>query len=128
MNKVRDDLTSLKECLTSLNETIIQLSGDLEEHKNWTRYELADLDSSIDNLSDAVLQTLLPYTSDIEETSGTDLGIPFINDRIDTTVSRDNERQRTKKTRTRPFINDRVDTTVNRHDERQRARTTSFWP
>ena len=77
MTEVRDDLTSLKECLTSLSETVTQLSGGLDEHKNWTRYELADLDSSIDNLSDAVLQTLLS-----KESSATDLR-SGVNDRND---------------------------------------------
>ena len=93
MNEVRDDLTTLKECLTSLNETVIQLSGDVEEHKNWTKSELADLQSSlqssIDNpligaISRAVLPTLLPYMNNIEENLLTDLS-DLISDRATTT-------------------------------------------
>ena len=50
MKEMKADLTTLKGSLASLNETILQLSGDFEEHKNWTKSELADLQSSIDNL------------------------------------------------------------------------------
>ena len=57
MNEVRDDLTTLKECLTSLNETVIQLSGDLEQHKNWTMSEQADLQTSLQSISDQATTT-----------------------------------------------------------------------
>ena len=89
MNEVRDDLTSLKECLISLNETVIQLSGDLEEHKNLTKSELVDLptslQSSIDNpptktVSGAVLLKLLPYMNNNEKSLMTDLS-SLISDR-----------------------------------------------
>ena len=46
VNEIRDELASLKECL---NETMSQLREDLEEYKNRTTSELADLQSSIDN-------------------------------------------------------------------------------
>ena len=80
MNEVRDDLTTLKK--------------DLEQHKNWTKSELADLQSSIDNpptgaISRAVLLTLLPYLNNIEENIVTDLS-SLISDRatsIDESVS-----------------------------------------
>ena len=93
MNEVRDDLTTLKKGLTSLNETVIQLSGDVEMYKNWTKSELADqqssLQSSIDNpptgtISRAVLLTLLPYLNNIEENLSTDLN-NLISDRATTT-------------------------------------------
>ena len=57
MNEVRDDLTTLKECLTSLNETVIQLSGDVEQHKNWTKSEQADLQTSLQSISDQATTT-----------------------------------------------------------------------
>ena len=113
MNEVRDDLTTLKECLTSLNETIIQLSGDLEEHKNWTKSELADLQtslqSSIDNpptemISRAVLQTLQPYLNNIEENITTDLS-SLIGDRIDESVSSLSEEQKNQMTSLKECLN-----------------------
>ena len=58
MNEVKDDLTSLKECLTSLNETMIQLSGDLEEHKNWTKSELADLQTFVNKYARKELRSV----------------------------------------------------------------------
>ena len=70
-------MKEMKEYLTSLNETVTQLSGDLEAHKNWTKSELADLQSSIDNppemIGDAVLLKILPYMNDIEQHLFTDL-------------------------------------------------------
>ena len=89
MKEMKADLTTLKEYLTSLNETVIQLSGDVEEHKNWTKSELADLQSSINNpptgaISRAVLLTLLPYLNNIEENLSTDLN-SLISDRAATT-------------------------------------------
>ena len=39
VNKIRDELASLKECL---NETMSPTREDLEEHKNRTTSELAD--------------------------------------------------------------------------------------
>ena len=48
-------MKEMKEYLTSLNETVTQLSGDLEQHKNWTKSELADLQSSIDNPSTEIV-------------------------------------------------------------------------
>ena len=86
VNEVRDELASLKRDSASLkeclNETMSQLREDLEEHKNRTTSELADLQTSfqfsIDNpptemISDAVLQKILPYMNDIEENLFTDL-------------------------------------------------------
>ena len=78
MKEMKADLTTLKECLTSLNETVTQLSGDVEQHKNWTKSELADLQSSINNpptemISRAVLLKILPYMNDIEQNLFTDL-------------------------------------------------------
>ena len=94
MKEMKADLTTLKEYLTSLNETVIQLSGDVEEHKSWTKSELADLQSSIDNpptgaISRADLLTLLPYLNNTEENLLTDLN-RLISDRatsIDASVS-----------------------------------------
>ena len=80
MREMKADLTTLKEGLTSLNETVIQLSGDLEMYKNWTMSELADLQTSIDSVPDAALLTLLPYLNDIEENLFTDLS-SLISDR-----------------------------------------------
>ena len=87
MKEMKADLTTLKECLTSLNETVTQLSGDVEQHKNWTKSELADLQSSINNLSTkkeisrAVRLTLLPYLNDIEQKLSTNLS-SLINHRV----------------------------------------------
>ena len=77
VNEIRDELASLKRDSASLkeylNETISQLREDLEEHKDRTTSELADLQNSlqsfinktsIDMISDAVLLKLLP---DLEE-------------------------------------------------------------
>ena len=77
VNEIRDELASLKRDSASLkeylNETISQLREDLEEHKNRTTSELADLQNSlqsfinktsIDMISDTVLLKLLP---DLEE-------------------------------------------------------------
>ena len=71
VNEIRDELASLKRDGASLkecvNETMSQLREDLEEHKNRTTSELADLQtslqSSIDNpptktISDAVRMAL----------------------------------------------------------------------
>ena len=71
-------MKEMKEYLTSLNETVTQLSGDLEAHKNWTKSELADQQFSIDNpptemIGDAVLLRILPYMNDIEQHLFTDL-------------------------------------------------------
>ena len=88
MDEVKNDLITLKQYLTSLKETVSQLSGDLEKHKSWTKSQLADLQSSIDNppterMSDAVLLKLQPY---IEESLMTNLS-SVINDRSDELVS-----------------------------------------
>ena len=57
MKSIKDDLNSVKRELTSLNETVSHLSGDLEQHKNQTASVLADLQSSI-NRSSAVTEEL----------------------------------------------------------------------
>ena len=72
MDEMRENINSMKRDLTSLNETITCLKEDVEEHKNQTTSELADLQSSIDNppiknISDAVRLALLPYLNDSEE-------------------------------------------------------------
>ena len=82
VNEIRDELASLKRDSASLKECLNETISQLEEHKNRTTSELADLQtslqSSIDNpptemISDAVLQKILPYLNDIEENLFTDL-------------------------------------------------------
>jgi hypothetical protein len=75
---MRDGFAALSEDLASINETVRSLSRNLEAHKNWTKSELADLQSSIDNpptetISRAVLLKILPYMNDIEQNLFTDL-------------------------------------------------------
>ena len=82
VNEIRNELASLKRDSASLKECLNETISQLEEHKNRTTSELADLQtslqSSIDNpptemISDAVLQKILPYLNDIEENLFTDL-------------------------------------------------------
>ena len=78
MNEMRDGFAALSEDLASINETVRGLSQNLEAHKNWTKSELADLQSSINNpptemISRAVLLKILPYMNDIEQNLFTDL-------------------------------------------------------
>ena len=82
VNEIRDELASLKRDSASLKECLNETISQLEEHKDRTTSELADLQtspqSSIDNpptemISDAVLQKILPYLNDIEENLFTDL-------------------------------------------------------
>ena len=75
---MRDGFAALSEDLASINETVRDLSRNLEAHKNWTKSELADLQSSINNpptemISRAVLLKILPYMNDIEQNLFTDL-------------------------------------------------------
>ena len=102
MREIKDDLTSLKESVTSLNktmsqqhetirrlnetinqqhETMISLSEDLEVHKSRMTSELADLQTSLqsfpnttptDLISRAVLLAHLPYLHNVEENFMTD--------------------------------------------------------
>ena len=57
MEEMKADLTTLKGGLTSLNETVIQLSGDLKMYKNWTMSELADLQTFLQSISDRTVNT-----------------------------------------------------------------------
>ena len=89
LTSLRGDITSLSETMSQQQETIKSLSEDVEEHKNQTKSELADLQSSIDNppikmISDAVRLALLPYLNNIEENLMTDLS-RLINDRATST-------------------------------------------
>ena len=89
LTSLRGDITNLSETMSHQQETMKSLSEDLEEHKNQTTSELADLQSSIDNpstgaISGAVLLTLLPYLNNIEENLMTDLS-SLINDRATST-------------------------------------------
>ena len=43
MNDIKDDLSSVKRDLTSLNESVSKLSRDLENHKNQTTFDLVGL-------------------------------------------------------------------------------------
>ena len=67
MNDIKDDLSSVKRELTSLNESVSHLSGDLEQHKNQTTIDLQSyinkshteqlslFDTEIDTLKSEVL-------------------------------------------------------------------------
>ena len=50
-NEMRDGFASLKRDITNLNKTVRSLSEGLEEHKNQTTPELADLLTSVDNFT-----------------------------------------------------------------------------
>ena len=89
----------------SINESVNILRGDLEEHQNWTRSELADLDSSIDNLLDGALLTLLPHMNSMKESITTDLS-SLISDRIDESVSSLNEEHKNQATSLKECLNE----------------------
>ena len=77
LNEIKEDISCMKSNMASLNETVSQLAGKLEDHKNETTYELASVNSElvdlqlslksmIDNppieaVSSAVLVSLVPY-------------------------------------------------------------------
>ena len=80
---LRPFMNEMRASLEAVKSDVARLTEDLEEHKNQTTTELANLQSSINNppieeMSRAVLQKLLPYLNDIKE----DLG-----EKIDESVS-----------------------------------------
>ena len=75
LDEIKEDISCMKSDIASLNETVSQLAGKLEDHKNETTSELVDLQlslqSMIDNpptgaVSSAVLVSLVPYFNAME--------------------------------------------------------------
>ena len=82
LNEMKEDISCMKSDMASLNETVSQLAGKLEDHKNETTSELVDLQlslqSMIDNppieaVSSAVLVSLVPYFNAMESGLKTEL-------------------------------------------------------
>ena len=89
LNEIKEDISCIKSDIASLNETVSQLAGKLEDHKNETTSELASvnselvdlqlsLQSMIDNtpieaVSSAVLVSLVPYFNAMESGLKTEL-------------------------------------------------------
>ena len=89
MNEIKEDISCMKSDMASLNGTVSQLAGKLEDHKNKTTSELASvnselvdlqlsLQSMIDNppieaVSSAVLVSLVPYFNAIKTELATGL-------------------------------------------------------
>ena len=82
LNEIKEDISCMKSDIASLNETVSQLAGKLEDHKNETTSELVDLQfslqSMIDNppieaVSSAVLVSLVPYFNAMESGLKTEL-------------------------------------------------------
>ena len=82
LNEIKEDISCMKSDIASLNETVSQLAGQLEDHKNETTSELVDLQlslqSMIDNppieaVSSAVLVSLVPYFNAMESGLKTEL-------------------------------------------------------
>ena len=82
LNEIKEDISCMKSDMASLNETVSQLAGKLEDHKNKTTSELVDLQlslqSMIDNppieaVSSAVLVSLVPYFNAMESGLKTEL-------------------------------------------------------
>ena len=89
LNEIKEDISCIKSDMASLNETVSQLAGKLEDHKNETTYEFASvnselvdlqlsLQSMIDNppieaVSSAVLVSLVPYFNAMESGLKTEL-------------------------------------------------------
>ena len=89
LNEIKEDISCMKSDIASLNETVSQLAGKLEDHKNETTSELASvnselvdlqlsLQSMIDNppieaVSSAVLVSLVPYFNAMESGLKTEL-------------------------------------------------------
>ena len=82
LNEIKEDISCMKSDIASLNETVSQLAGQLEDHKNETTSELValqlSLQSMIDNppigaVSSAVLVSLVPYFNAMESGLKTEL-------------------------------------------------------
>ena len=89
LNEIKEDISCMKSDIASLNETVSQLAGKLEDHKNETTSELASvnselvalqlsLQSMIDNppteaVSSAVLVSLVSYFNAMESSLKTEL-------------------------------------------------------
>ena len=89
LNEIKEDISRMESDMASLNETVSQLAGKLEDHKNEPMSELASvnselvdlqlsLQSMIDNppieaVSSAVLVSLVPYFNAIESGLKTEL-------------------------------------------------------
>ena len=82
LNEMKEDISCMKSDIASLNETVSQLAGQLEDHKNETTSELValqlSLQSMIDNppieaVSSAVLVSLVPYFNAMESGLKTEL-------------------------------------------------------
>ena len=82
LNEIKEDISCINSDIASLNETVSQLAGKLEDHKNETTSELVDLQlslqSMIDNppieaVSSAVLVSLVPYFNAMESGLKTEL-------------------------------------------------------
>ena len=82
LNEMKEDISCMKSDIASLNETVSQLAGKLEDHKNETTSELValqlSLQSMIDNppieaVSSAVLVSLVPYFNAMESGLKTEL-------------------------------------------------------
>ena len=50
LNEIKEDISCMKSDIASLNETVSQLAGKLEDHKNETTYELASVNSELVDL------------------------------------------------------------------------------
>ena len=82
LNEIKEDISCIKSDIASLNETVSELAGKLEDHKNETKSELValqlSLQSMIDNppieaVSSAVLVSLVPYFNAMESDLKTEL-------------------------------------------------------
>ena len=100
LNEMKEDISCMKSDIASLNETVSQLAGKLEDHKNETTSELTSvnselvdiqlsLQSMIDNppieaVSSAVLVSLVPYFNAMESGLKTELatGLNSLNSSI----------------------------------------------
>ena len=77
VSHINDSITDLNETVSDLNKTVVNLEECVEEHKNQTSSELADLrallQSHIDGhpttdvVANSVLLTLLPYLNNMED-------------------------------------------------------------
>ena len=82
LNEMKEDISCMKSDIASLNETVSQLAGKLEDHKNETTSELVDLQLSLQSMIDnppieavsiAVLVSLVPYFNAMESGLKTEL-------------------------------------------------------
>ena len=102
LNEMKEDISCIKSDIASLNETVSQLAGKLEDHKNETTSEFASVNSElvdlqlslqsminntpIEAVSSAVLVSLVPYFNAIKTELAT--GLNSMNSSMRDTLNR----------------------------------------